>query len=388
LPYQVYTPTPVPENLETVQAAAAVNGLPAVLLLTPTPASAATATEQAAYATAVALTTGTFTPVPTNFVTPIVVPPSPPAQNVATAAARAVAATAAAQAPASDGLLPTATPTPLPYNAVLGVYVYATPVFIATNAATAVAYNKEMNDAILATGTPTPLPWNAIVITSVPTPVPPSPTPIPLFIPASELTATPTPSPTRITPSELPAEVRGKILFKSDRGGAEAIYMLDPVTGEVTLITQPWVFDLAQQRLPMSSDGAHRALVRQDDDGNLQIFDESLQYGTTRKVTALGGTNYDPAWAPTGDWIAFVSTNTGGDEIYRVDPTGAVAQRLTTNSWEWDKHPTWAPDASQIVFYSNREGGRRQLWIMDADGANQRNLSSNEYNDWDPIWVP
>lgn len=387
LPYQVYTPTPLPENLETVQAAAAINRLPAVLLLTPTPANAATATEQAAYATAVALTTGTFTPVPTNFVTPIVIAPSPPAQNVATAAALALAATATAQAPPGTGLLPTSTRTPLPYNAVLGVYVYATPVFVPTNEATAVAYNKQINDAILATGTPTPLPWNAIVITMVPTPVPPTPTPIPLFIPESDLTATPTPTATGTPPVELPAEVRGKILFKSDRGGAEGVYMLDPATGAVTLITQPWVFELAQQRLSLSPDGQTRTLVNQDDKGNLQLFSESLQYGTRRKVTALGGQNYDPAWSPTGEWIAFVSTETGGDEIYRVDPTGAVAQRLTVNTWEWDKHPSWSPDGSQIVFYSNREAGRRQLWIMDRDGANQRNLSANEFNDWDPIWV-
>jgi hypothetical protein len=387
LPYQVYTPTPIPENLETVQAVAALNGLPAVLLLTPTPANAATATEQAAYATAVALTTGTFTPVPTGFVTPIIVAPSPPAQNVATAAARAVAATATAQAPAVTGLLPTPTPTSLPFNAVLGVYVYATPVFIPTNEATAVAYNRQLNDAILATGTPTPLPWNAIIITVVPTPAPPTPTPIPLFIPEADLSPTPTPTPTSTPPSDLPAEVRGKIVFKSNRGGAEAAYMLDPASGEVTLITQPWVFALAQGRLAYSPDGANRALVRQDDNARLQIFNESLQYGTVRKVTALGGDNYDPAWSPTGGWLAFVSTETGGDEIYRVNPEGTTVQRLTANTWEWDKHPSWSPDGSQIVFFSNREVGRRQLWIMDADGSNQRNLSSNEFEDWDPVWV-
>ena len=68
-------------------------------------------------------------------------------------------------------------------------------------------------------------------------------------------------------------------------------------------------------------------------------------------------------------------------------PGGRFAERLTVNGWEWDKHPTWSPDGSQIVFYSNRESGRRQLWIMNADGADQTNLSKNEYNDWDPMWV-
>ncbi len=157
--------------------------------------------------------------------------------------------------------------------------------------------------------------------------------------------------------------------------------MLHAATGAVTLITQPWVFALAQERLSYSADGTSHALVQQDDKQKLQIFNESMQYGTVRKVTALGGDITDPAWSPTGQWIAFVSTETGGDEMYRVDPAGAIAQRLTVNTWEWDKHPTWSPDGSQIVFFSNRDSGRRQLWIMDADGGNQRNLSSNEYND-------
>ena len=43
-----------------------------------------------------------------------------------------------------------------------------------------------------------------------------------------DFTATPTPTDAGPTPSVLPPEVRGKILFKSDRSGSEAVYMLDP----------------------------------------------------------------------------------------------------------------------------------------------------------------
>jgi TolB protein len=60
---------------------------------------------------------------------------------------------------------------------------------------------------------------------------------------------------------------------------------------------------------------------------------------------------------------------------------------LTMNTWEWDKHPSWSPDGTQIVFYSNREGGHKQIWIMDADGSNQRNLSHDEFENWDPVWI-
>ena len=66
---------------------------------------------------------------------------------------------------------------------------------------------------------------------------------------------------------------------------------------------------------------------------------------------------------------------------------GSGLRRLTTNTWEWDKHPSWSGDGRQIVFYSNRDSGRRQIWIMDADGGSLRNISNNGYNDWDPVWI-
>ena len=384
LPYQVVTPTPFPQNLATVQAVALSRGLPPVLVDTPTPANAATAAYHAEYATAVALTTGTFTPVPADYVTPVVIAPEAPAENVATAAARVLALTATAEA-AAGLLLPTATPTPWPYNAVLGVYVYATPA--PENAATAIAMDQQLALIAQTTGTPTALPWNAIVITKVPPPAAATPTPVPLFIGEADFTATPTPTETTTPPGVLPDAVRGKILFKSDRGGGEGTYMLDPATGAVTLITQGWVYALAREQLAASPGVAEQAVVRADDKGILQIQIYAPAYNSMRQITTLRGASYDPAWSPAGGWIAFVSTDSGGDEIYRVDPAGTATQRLTFNAWEWDKHPSWSPDGSRIVFYSNRDTGRRQLWLMAADGSDQQNLSNNAYNDWDPVWV-
>ena len=45
-----------------------------------------------------------------------------------------------------------------------------------------------------------------------------------------------------------------------------------------------------------------------------------------------------------------------------------------------------APPA-QIAFVSERDG-RRQIYVMDADGGNQRNLTDNPFHNWDPSWSP
>ena len=375
--YDLATPTPLPQNLATVQANALAAGLPAVVLNTPVPANAGTATAVADYATAVALTTGTFTPVPTDFVTPVLLYPPPPAENVATAAAQVVAATAAAE----QGI-----PTPtMPWNGVYAVYAYATPT--PGNAETAVAMIQQQNAAVVATGTPTPTPWNLVVITAVP---PPTPTLIPIIVPADQLAPTPTPTPTVPVDAQELAQFSGKILFLSDRTGATEAWAIDPDTGDIlALVRDVRLHDLARELyLANSPDGAEQAIVQGDDHNYLQIKVHSATYDTTRQITHFdGATSYDPAWSPQGDLIAFVSSAYDGDEIYVVDPQGVSVQRLTYNAWEWDKHPSWSPDGSRIVFYSNRDTGKRQLWIMNADGSNQHNLTNDEFEDWDPVWI-
>jgi hypothetical protein len=374
----VITPTPLPENLATVQAAAIAEGLPPVVYHTPVPANAATATSVAAYATAVALTTGTFTPVPTHYVTPALYYPPPPPENVATAAARVLAATAVANV---EG-----TPTPTrPWNSVPALYVFATET--PANRETAVAHIAEQNFNASTIGTPTPTPWNLVVITRVP---PPLPTPIPLVIAAADLPPTPTPTPTRLLTDQDLERFRNKILFLSDRSGQTQTWVLDPATGEVTgLVTEARIHQQAREAyLTGAPDGMKRAIVRPDSRENMQIMIEDMEFGTIHQVTHFDfATSYDPAWSPQWGQIAFVSTESGGDEIYVVNPEGDTPQRLTFNTWEWDKHPTWSPDGRQIVFFSNREIGRNQLWIMNADGSGQRNLSNSDFNDWDPVWV-
>ena len=62
LPYQVVTPTPFPQNLATVQAVALSRRLPPVLVDTPTPANRGHGGVLCQYATAVALTTAPLRP--------------------------------------------------------------------------------------------------------------------------------------------------------------------------------------------------------------------------------------------------------------------------------------------------------------------------------------
>lgn len=391
IPFQMVTPTPFPANLETVQAVAFALELPAVVPDTPTPGNDATATFVSAIATAVAQTTGTYTPVPTGYVTPILIYPSPPAESILTVVARETAAAAAALRE---------TPTPVPFNAVFGEYVVATPT--PENVLTAAVVVAQATADAEANGTPRPTPWNWIVITPTPLPVEPTATPT-AIIEALSLTPTITPTPQPLASlDQIMPGLRNHILFKTTRNGVEEIFALDLATNQLSRINDPRVYPMAREQLTRSPDGRATVIVEADDTGVRQIKISFADSGERRRITTFppkvrgaDQISYDPAWSPTGNLIAFVTNNTGNDEIFTIDPEGQVLTQLTFNRTEWDKHPSWSPDGSQIVFFSNRDTGLRRLWIMNADGSGQREISSlgqpgpanPDYEDWDPVWV-
>lgn len=383
---RIGTATPPPSNMVTA------TPVPKYLVIepTPTPANLETATAQMVLATAQALTTGTPTPPPPDAITATPVPsPSPTPtstpvrfvlitstptpESVWAAATLSVRLTAEAQI--------FGTPTPMPQNWVTPVVATATPV--PGNAATAQALNQLATVVALTTGTPTPTPANLVLATSTPVynEIALLPTPTPTLAPGQQ--------------RQIPASLLGKVLFKSDReDDISAVYVYDPATGVLGRLTDPWPYDIARQRDTYSADKRFRVYTRVpewSDENRLQIHMISIQDKWSIVVTHFGvGDAYDPVMSPIDDRIALVATESENDEIWSVLPNGSELVQLTHNTWEGDKSPSWSPDGTKIVFQSNRTGNN-QLWVMNADGSDQQLLFGwdnwTPYNDSSPVWI-
>lgn len=119
--------------------------------------------------------------------------------------------------------------------------------------------------------------------------------------------------------------------------------------------------------------------------------------GVVRTLT----TDYDnfPSWSPKGDLIAFNRLANGDFDIYTIRPDGTDLKRLTTVAGN-DSHPAWSADGNHILFSSSRFGFKDEapladipqpygeLFIMRADGSEQRALTDNRWEEGTPAWQP
>lgn len=147
-----------------------------------------------------------------------------------------------------------------------------------------------------------------------------------------------------------------------------------------------------------SPDGHHVVYrYRGDNEQGLRIVD--IDDESVRELT--NGPDNLPKWSPNGDLIAFTRSVDGDFDIYTIKPDGSDLRRLT-RAVGHDAHCSWSPDGKHLVFSSARYGFKdesalyydwstqpyTELFVMDADGSNQRALTDNKWEDGTAAWLP
>lgn len=136
------------------------------------------------------------------------------------------------------------------------------------------------------------------------------------------------------------------------------------------------------------------------------IFAADLSGGEPVRLTDTPGYDAEAAVSPDGRKIVFTSVRDGDLELYEMNADGGGVRRLT-NRTGFDGGPFYSWDGRSIVYRSHypddekeiaeyrellakdlMKPSRAEIFIMDADGSNQRQVTRTGHANWAPFLHP
>jgi TolB protein len=125
-----------------------------------------------------------------------------------------------------------------------------------------------------------------------------------------------------------------------------------------------------------------------------------------RQLTDSPGYDAEATISPDGSRIIFTSDRDGDLELYVMDADGGNVRRLTHEEG-YDGGAFFSPDGRRIVYRAHHptdpaeladyrallaerliRPGRVEIWVMDADGSNKRQLTDNGAANFAPFFHP
>lgn len=136
------------------------------------------------------------------------------------------------------------------------------------------------------------------------------------------------------------------------------IYLLDLATDEISKVSiqikedfpsaRPEFKDLSRSVSEASmSPKAERLVVGSRGD----IFSVAAEKGNTKGLVISSNSHErDPSWSPDGKWIAYISDESGEDEVYLIRPDGSEKTKLTNDAESYRfSRLEWSPDSKKIL---------------------------------------
>jgi TolB protein len=178
----------------------------------------------------------------------------------------------------------------------------------------------------------------------------------------------------------------GKLVFHSTRDGNFDVYAMNADGSNQTRLTSDENNDIdpvwspngqmvAFNRFPADFSGCQVYIMNADGTGIRQLTTPGSQY-------QFGG-----IWSPNGKQIAFTSSRDGADDIYVINVDGTGLRRVTTNAYVGGVG-AWSPDGKLISFVGYKDfvdqypyGGDQEIYTVNLSDGTITQLTDNDVDD-------
>ena len=128
--------------------------------------------------------------------------------------------------------------------------------------------------------------------------------------------------------------------------------------------------------------------------------------GSDIRLLTKGGYNAESTITRDGKHIVFTSTRNGDLDIFSMDADGSNVKQLT-HELGYDGGPCWSDDGKKIVYRAEHpqtpeqikdykalyargliRPGNLELWVMNADGSGKHQVTHNGAANFAPYWLP
>lgn len=174
------------------------------------------------------------------------------------------------------------------------------------------------------------------------------------------------------------------------------IFIRDKISGKTTRLNQ----NQAEGRTPSWTADDQKIVFNHQIGTNNDIYIANREGSSVTNITNDPAHDFAPSCSPEESKIAFLSNKSGRLHLYTMDEDGKNLTDLTPglasdafvydtwqNSRSWGYKTSWSPDGKQIVFNALIDGDI-ELFIVNADGTNLKQITDNNDADIAPHWVP
>lgn len=170
------------------------------------------------------------------------------------------------------------------------------------------------------------------------------------------------------------------------------IWVVDKAGGVANRLSSP----AGEEQFPRFSPDGSRIAFSANYDGNVDVYVVPATGGTPHRVTHHPGDDRLLDWTPDGERLLFASNRSHGlylGQFFSVAPGGGLPEKLPVPYGEFG---ALTPDGRRIAFTTKarefrtwkryRGGLAPEIWLLDLESLESRNLSDSDANDMQPMW--